>query len=128
MLPPPPPPSEDLDIYGNLTLSQFFDEIKKFTESQVKIVDSGDLQIYSYFANVGDDVLNMQIPEAIQHYRALDAIAVVERTQRNLERGRKRAARWEPKEAAGGGYYFTVLCNNGTKHIVLWRPHPLANN
>uniref|UniRef100_A0A914NEF0 Uncharacterized protein n=1 Tax=Meloidogyne incognita TaxID=6306 RepID=A0A914NEF0_MELIC len=108
MLPPPPPPSEDLDIYGNLTLSQFFDEIKKFTESQVKIIISGDLQIYNCYANVGDDVLNMQIPQVVQHYRALDEIAVVERTQRNLERGRKRAARWEPKEAAGGGYYFTI--------------------
>ena len=38
MLPPPPPPNADFDIYGNLTLSQFFDEIKKFTESQVQIV------------------------------------------------------------------------------------------
>uniref|UniRef100_A0A914ME96 Ubiquitin-activating enzyme E1 C-terminal domain-containing protein n=1 Tax=Meloidogyne incognita TaxID=6306 RepID=A0A914ME96_MELIC len=119
MLPPPPPPNADFDIYGNLTLSQFFDEIKKFTESQVQIVCSGNLQIYSYFANPPGDVLNMQIPEAIQHYRALDAIAVVERTQRNLERGMKPAARKEPMQAAGEGYYFNVYCSNGTMYNVL---------
>nr|CAD2205476.1 unnamed protein product [Meloidogyne enterolobii] len=128
MLPPPPPPSADFDIYGNLTLSQFFDEIKKFTESQVRFIISGDLQIYNCYANVAPDFLNMQIPQVVQHYRDLDAIAVVGRTQRNLERGRKPAARKEPKEADGGGYYFTVLCNNDTMHNVLWRPHPLANN
>nr|CAD2152462.1 unnamed protein product [Meloidogyne enterolobii] len=128
MLPPPPPPSEDLDVYGNLTLSQFFDEIKKFTESQVQFVSSGYLQIFNCFANVGDDVLNMQIPEVVQHYRALDKIEVVERTRRNLERGMKPAARREPKKAEGGGYYFTVHCSDGTMHIVLWRPQPLGNN
>uniref|UniRef100_A0A915M214 Uncharacterized protein n=1 Tax=Meloidogyne javanica TaxID=6303 RepID=A0A915M214_MELJA len=105
MLPPPPPPNADFDIYGTLTLSQFFDEIKKFTESQVQIVSSGNLQIYNFNAIPPDDVLDMQIPEAIQHYRALDAIAVVERTQRNLERGMKPAARKEPMQAAGEGYF-----------------------